>query len=159
MVNKYAFYVDPDSFGTNAFSYNWKHEFFYSVSPFPFSKCPEKDWKWKDWKKILIVSTFTTSFIYKIVEGISEWPLTLLKSSKRELYFPPKRKSIPQMPDEKFMACHLSGNHSETRKYWMKLQKCSCNHGERKLNNVLTTSLLYVQYFVINGRLFICNQQ
>ena len=30
----YAFYVEPDSEGTDAFSYIWESEFFYAFPPF-----------------------------------------------------------------------------------------------------------------------------
>lgn len=40
-----------------------------------------------------------------------------LPTSEKALYYPYRRKTIPEMPDVKLLTSHVSGNHSKIKAY------------------------------------------
>ena len=91
-VSRYcAFYVEPDSVGTDAFSFSWQCGFFYVFPPFSIIHTVENEKA----EGIVTVPLLTTQpWFTRILTIIVSDPLTL-PTSKKALYFPYRRKPIP----------------------------------------------------------------
>ena len=107
---------------------------------------------------IIIVSLFTTQpwFTRFLIILVSD-PNTL-PTSKKTLYFSYRRKTIPEMPDVKLLACYISGNHSKIKAYQKTLQKCSSSRGEMAIDRVMKAKSFLRKHFVMNGKSIICSR-
>ena len=111
----YAFYVEPDSVGTDAFSFSWQCEFLYAFPPFSIIHTVLRKIENEQGERIKILPLFTTQLWFiRLLRILVSGPLTL-PTSKKALYFPYRRKIIPKIPDIKLLAYHVSGNHSKKK--------------------------------------------
>ena len=112
----------------------------------------EKNWKWtgrRDNNRPIVYNTTLRILVSD--------PLTL-PTSKKALYFPYRKKTIPEMPGMKLLACHVSGNHSKIKAYQKSLQRYSSSLGEMAPNTVMKTKSPDEQHFAMNGKSIICNR-
>ena len=155
----YAFYVEPDSGGTDAFSFNWHHEFFYAFPPFSIIQTVLRKIENEQAEGVIIAPLFTTQpWFTRLLRILVSDPLAL-PTTKNALYFPYRRKTIPEIPDVKLLACHVSGNRSKIEAYRKTLQRCSSNHGEMAPGKTMIIKSHYGQHFVINGKLITCSRR
>ena len=148
----------PDSVGTDAFSFSWQCEFFYAFPPFSITHTVLRKIENEQAEGIIIVPLFTTQpWFTRILRILVSDPLTL-PTSKKALYFPYRKKTIPEMPDMKLLACHVSGNHSKIKAYQKSLQRYSSSLGEMAPNTVMTKKSPDEQHFAMNGKSIICNR-
>ena len=109
--------MEPDSVGTDAFSFIWQCEFFYAFPSFSVISTVLRKIENEQAEGIIIVPLFTTQpWFTRLLRILVSDPLTL-PTSKKALYFPYRRKNIPEMLDIKLLACHVSGNHSKIKAY------------------------------------------
>ena len=106
----YAFYVEPDSKGTNAFSCNWESEFFYAFPPFSIIQLVLKKIECENAQGVTVAPFYTTQACFKRLTRILVWDPLPLPINKKALYFPYRRKTIPQIANVKL--CHVSGNNT-----------------------------------------------
>ena len=149
--------MEPDSVGAVAFSFSWQSEFFYAFPTFSIIHTVLRKIENEQTEGIIIVPLFTTQpwFTRLLRISVSD-PLTL-PTSKKAFYFPYRKKTIPEMPDVKLLACHVSGNHSKIKAYQKTLQRYSHSRGEMAPDRVMTAKSLYGQHFVMNGKSIICS--
>ena len=117
----------------------------------------EKNWKWTGRRDNNRPIVYNTTLFYKAFENISKCPFTL-PTSKKALYFPYRRKTKPEMPDIKLLACHVSGSHSKIKAYQTILQRYASSRGEMAPDRAMTAKSLYGQHFVMNGKSIICSR-
>ena len=154
----YAFYVEPDSVGTDAFLFSWQCEFFYAFPPFSIIHTVLRKIENEQGVGIIMLPLFTTQpWFIRLLRILVSGPLTL-PTSKKALYVPCRRKTISEIPDIKLLAYHLSGNHSKIRAYQKASQRYTSCRGEMALGRVMTAKLIYGQYFVMNGKSIICSR-
>ena len=154
----YAFYVEPDSVGTGAFSFSWQCEFFYAFPHFSIIDTVLRKIENEQAEGIIIVPLFTTQpWFIRLLRILVRDPFTL-PTSKKALYFPYRRKTKPEMPDIKLLACHTSGNHSKIKAYQEILQRYSSSRGEMAPDRAMTAKSLYGQHFVMNGKSITCSR-
>ena len=92
---------------------------------------------------IIIVPLFTKQpWFTRLLRILVSEPLTL-PTSKKTSYYPYRRKNIPEMPDVKLLACHVSGNYSKIKAYQKTLQRYSSSRGEMAPDRVMTGRPLY----------------
>ena len=115
--------MEPDSVRTGAFSFSWQREFFYAFPHFSIIDTVLRKIKNEQAEGIIIVPLFTTQpWLIRLLRILVSDPFTL-PTSKKALYFPYRRKTIPEMPDVKTLVCHVSGNHSKIKAYQKILQR------------------------------------
>ena len=154
----YAFYVEPDSVGTDAFLFSWQCEFFYAFPPFSIIHTVLRKIENEQGVGIIMLPLFTTQpWFIRLLRILVRDPFTL-PTSKKALYFPYRRKTKPEMPDIKLLACHTSGNHSKIKAYQEILQRYSSSRGEMAPDRAMTAKSLYGQHFVMNGKSITCSR-
>ena len=150
--------MEPDSVGTDAFSFSWQSEFFHAFLLFSIVHIVLRKTENRQAERIVIVPLFITQpWFTRLLRILVSDPLTL-RTSKKALYFLCLRKTIPEMPDVKLLACHVSGNHSKIKAYQKTLQRYSSSRGEMALDRVMTGKSFYGQHFVMNLKSFICSR-
>ena len=148
----------PDSVGTDAFSFSWQCEFFYAFPPFSITHTVLRKIENEQAEGIIIVPLFTTQpWFTRILRILVSDPLTL-PTSKKALYFPYRRKTIPEISDIKLLACHGSRNCSKIKAYQKTLKRYFSSHGEIAPDRIMPAKSLYGQHFVMNGKLIICSR-
>ena len=129
--------MKPDSIGTDAFSFSWQCEFFYAFPLFSIIHTVLRKIENEQAEGIIIVPLFTTHpWFTRLLETLVSDPFTQ-PTSKKALYFPYRRKTIPEMPDVKLLACHVSGNTSKIKAYQDTLRRYSSSRGEMAPDRVM----------------------
>ena len=88
---------------------------------------------------VIFVPFLTTQTLFSRLTRILVSDPLLLPPSKKDLYFPDRRKTIPKIPSVKLLAFHVPGNRTRIRGYQIKLQTCSFTPGAEALNKIITT--------------------
>ena len=88
---------------------------------------------------VIFVPFLTTQTLFSRLTRILVSDPLLLPPTKKDLYFPDRAKTIPQIPSVKLLAFHVPGNRTRIRGYQIKLQTCSFTSGAVALNKIITT--------------------
>ena len=94
---------------------NWNIENFYAFPPFSLISRVLQKIENENAEAILIVLAFTTQpWVPRLLRLLIKPPVKL-PNSRDSLYLSFRRKEQPQLPNMKFMACLVSGDHMKTK--------------------------------------------
>ena len=103
-VDKSAFYVGPESEGTDAFSYNRGDVNFSYVFPqFSIIQLLLRKIEYENVEGVIFVPLFTTQAWFTRLTRILVSDPLLFPPSKKALYFPYMKKIIPEIPNVKLL--------------------------------------------------------
>ena len=94
---------------------NWNIENFYAFPPFSLISRVLQKIENENAEAILIVLAFTTQPWFPRLLRLLIKPPVKLPNSRDSLYLSFRRKEQPQLPNMKFMACLVSGDHMKTK--------------------------------------------
>ena len=106
--------MEPDSIGTDAFSFSWQCEFFYTFPSFSIIHIVLRKIENEQAEGIIFITLFTTQPCLTRLFRILISDSVILPTNEKALV-PYKRKTIPEMSNAKLLGCHVSGNHSKIK--------------------------------------------
>jgi hypothetical protein len=106
----YSYQPDPQSAGTDAFSFSWKSKSFYCFPPFScISRCLQKI-RGDEAKGIIVVPKWPTQPFYPLLHKLLMTDPVLLKRDPRSLLMPNQPELTSPMGEKTdFLACLVSG--------------------------------------------------